>query len=79
MPAQDWRMASDVPADHDPSSGEPLERRTYNVPEAARILGVGRNGIYELVRSGRLRALRLGAEGHRIVIPRDAIDELLAS
>jgi excisionase family DNA binding protein len=67
-----------VPADTDLALGKLLERRTYNVREAAQILGVGRNNVYELVRSGRLRALRLGAEGHRIVIPRDAIDELLA-
>jgi excisionase family DNA binding protein len=54
------------------------ERRTYTVREAAKVLGVGRNGVYELVRSGRLGSLRLGAEGHRIVIPRDAVERLLA-
>ena len=72
-------MSADIPGDRDSSPDDALERRTYKVAEAARILGVGRNGIYDLVRSGRLRALRLGAEGHRIVIPRDAIDELLAT
>jgi excisionase family DNA binding protein len=71
-------MSADVPDSHDLSPDDALQRRTYRVTEAARILGVGRNGVYELVRSGRLRALHLGAEGHRIVIPRDAIDELLA-
>lgn len=71
-------MSADIPLSPDSSPNDALQRRTYNVAEAARILGVGRNGIYALVRSGRLRALRLGAEEHRIVIPRDAIDELLA-
>lgn len=71
-------MSTDVPEGPDSSPSDVLQRRTYNVAEAARVLGVGRNGVYALVRSGRLRALRLGAEGHRIVIPRDAIDELLS-
>ena len=71
-------MSTDVPEPNDSSPSDALQRRTYNVTEAALVLGVGRNGVYALVRSGRLRALRLGAEGHRIVIPRDAIDELLA-
>jgi excisionase family DNA binding protein len=57
----------------------PPVRRTYTVPEAAKILGVGRRSVYELVRVGRLRALRLGAAGHRILIPQDAVDELLQS
>jgi len=71
-------MSTDSTERPNPPRAAPSERRTYNVAEAAAVLGVGRNGVYELVRSGRLRALRLGAEGHRIVIPRDAIDELLA-
>jgi len=55
-----------------------LERRTYTAAEAARVLGIGRRGVYELVRAGRLGALRLGAEGHRILIPHDAVERLLA-
>jgi excisionase family DNA binding protein len=49
-----------------------------SVSEAAKLLGVGRRSVYELVRVGRLRAVRLGAEGHRMQIPRDAIEALLA-
>ena len=56
----------------------PGPSRTYSVRQAAQVLGVGRNAIYELVRTGQLGALRLGAEGHRIVIPHDAVERLLA-
>jgi excisionase family DNA binding protein len=54
------------------------ERRTLTVPEAARALGVGKNTAYELVRQGRLRALRLGPQGRRLVVPVGEIDRLLA-
>jgi excisionase family DNA binding protein len=67
-----------VPGQAESHGAVPLERRTYTVREAAQILGVGRNAVYELVRTGRLGALRLGAEGHRIVVPRDAVERLLA-
>lgn len=33
---------------------------TVSVPEAARMLGIGRNMAYDLVRSGRLPHLRFG-------------------
>jgi excisionase family DNA binding protein len=56
-----------------------LERRTYTVKEAAAVLGIGRNAVYELVHSGQLGVLRLGAQGHRMLIPKDAIECLLAA
>ena len=40
------------------------------VPEAARLLQIGRDRIYELVASGRLPALHFG---RTIRIPRDAL------
>ena len=40
------------------------------VPEASNILRVGRHAVYELVRCGRLRSLKIGRQ---IRIPRDAI------
>lgn len=33
---------------------------TVSVPEAARLLGIGRNTAYELVRLGRLPHVRIG-------------------
>ena len=48
---------------------------TMTVVEAATALGVSRSTAYECVRTGQLRAVRLG---RRLVVPRSAIDELLA-
>ena len=44
--------------------------------EAARILGIGRNSIYALLRCGALRSIRVGK---LIKIPRAALDEYLQS
>ena len=44
------------------------------VPEASTVLRVGRHAVYELVRCGRLRSLKIGRQ---IRIPRDAISAFL--
>lgn len=44
------------------------------IEEAARLLGIGRNGCYALADDGRLTVLRLG---RRIVVPREALQRLL--
>lgn len=49
-------------------------RLTVYVAEAAELLGLGRNTTYDLVRSGRLRSVRVG---RRLVIPRSEIDAFL--
>ena len=49
-------------------------RQTYTVAEVAKILGIGRNTAYESCRAGEIRTIRVGG---RILIPRQAIDELL--
>jgi excisionase family DNA binding protein len=50
---------------------EPL---TLSVPEAAKLLGVSPDLVYDLVAVGELPALRLG---RRIVVPRRALEELV--
>lgn len=50
---------------------EPL---TYSVTEAAQVLGISRTTAYECVRTGELRAVRLG---RRLVVPKTAITALL--
>ena len=50
-------------------------RLTYTVEEAATALGISRGLAYEMVREGRLPALRLGQR--RLIIPRAALEGLL--
>jgi excisionase family DNA binding protein len=54
---------------------EPFERRTLSVSEAARILGISRAHAYDCVRTGDLPSIALG---RRVVVPRQALEELLA-
>jgi len=49
--------------------------RCLRVEEAARLLNVGRSTVYDLIRSGRLRSVKIG---RRRLVPRDALDALLA-
>lgn len=51
-----------------------MDRATYTVEEAARILGIGRGSAYEAVRRKNLPVLRIGK---RILIPRVALEGLL--
>ena len=46
----------------------------FDVPELGKFLGIGRNGAYQLVRSGRVKALRVG---RKIRIPRHAVLQFL--
>jgi excisionase family DNA binding protein len=54
---------------------EKLERRTYTVSETCAVLGVSRNMGYEVVRTGCIRAIKIGK---RVVIPRSEMERLLA-
>jgi excisionase family DNA binding protein len=47
------------------------------IPEAAEALGISRGLAYELARRGELPVLRLGSK--RLVVPRQALEELLSS
>ena len=52
------------------------ERLVWTVAEAGRLLGISRARAYELVARGELPHLRLG---RRVVVPKHAIEVLLAS
>ena len=54
---------------------EPLERRTFTVREAAKVLGIGRDATYLAVQTGTIPSIRVG---RRVVIPREAIQRILA-
>lgn len=47
---------------------------TLRVEELMPILGIGRNTAYELVRSGRLRSIRVGRQ---VRIPQERADRVL--
>ena len=50
------------------------ERLTLTVTEAAELLGVSRNSLYEAVRRNEIPHLRIG---RRIVIPRRQLENML--
>ena len=51
------------------------EKLTLTVSEAAQVLGLSRNSCYQAVETGTLPSLRIGK---RILIPRFALERLLA-
>ena len=52
------------------------ERLAHSVEAAAKRLSCGRTTVFELIRDGRLKAVRLNG---RTLIPEEALRELLAS
>lgn len=48
---------------------------SLRVEDLMPILGIGRNTAYELVRSGKIRSIRIGRQ---LRIPKDAIQDYLA-
>lgn len=50
-------------------------RQTLTVEEAAALLGIGRNTAYQAAANGELPVIRIG---RRLLIPRAALDRLLA-
>lgn len=51
-----------------------MSRLTYNVADAAEILGVSPGLLYSQVRNGQLRAIRFG---RKVVITRATLEEIL--
>jgi len=54
----------------------PMDRLAYSPSETAKLIGVGRTTVYELIGNGSLETVKLGS---RRLITRDAIDRLLAA
>ena len=53
-----------------------MEKQTFSVPETARILGIGRHSAYQAVRCGAIPSLKIGK---RILVPRQAVERMLAA
>lgn len=66
------------PISHDPQPVQPdtlLQAKSLYTPaEAAKILGIGTNNIYNLLRSRQLKSIRIG---RLIKVPRTALEEFL--
>ncbi|MGH9890828.1 MAG: helix-turn-helix domain-containing protein [bacterium] len=53
-----------------------MTKLCISVPEAARLLGLGRNSVYEAVGRGEVPAVRIG---RRLVVPIRALEAWLES
>jgi len=54
-----------------------MNRQTLTVPEAAKLLGIGRNTAYSLARQGKLPGVI--ALGKRIVVSKAALEKVLGA
>ena len=50
------------------------DSRTYDIEEAGRLLGIGRNQAYEAAHRGDFPTIRIG---RRLLVPKAALDRLL--
>ena len=48
----------------------------HRVPEACRRLGIGRSALYELIKAGELRAIKIGK---RTLIPETELQKIIAA
>jgi len=53
-----------------------MQKRTYSVEEAAKILGIGRSAAYQAVGTGEIPAIRIGK---RLLVPVQALEQLLST
>ncbi len=53
-----------------------IARRVVSIPEAGRMLGIGRSLAYKMAKEGTIPTLALGAR--RIVVPLAALEKMLA-
>jgi excisionase family DNA binding protein len=51
------------------------DRKTYDVPEAGRLLGISRNAAYDAAKSGQIPTIRIG---NRILVPKAKFDRILS-
>jgi excisionase family DNA binding protein len=58
------------------TTGATQQPRLLRVEEAAQLLGIGRSLAYHLIRTGRLRSIKIGS---RRLVPLAAIDEAISA
>jgi excisionase family DNA binding protein len=52
-----------------------VERRTYSIPEAGKILGISRGAAYDAAKDGSLPTIKIGG---RILVPKAVLDRMLS-
>jgi excisionase family DNA binding protein len=52
-----------------------MTSRLFDIPTTCAALGCGRTTVFNLIKSGQLRTVRIG---RRRLVPTEAIDELIA-
>jgi excisionase family DNA binding protein len=65
-----------ISSSHKAATDTSLQRVCCSIPEAARLLGIGRTSLYALIRDGHLEARKIG---RRTVVLMTSIDRLVAS
>lgn len=53
-----------------------MEKLTYNIKEAAALLGISKNNAYTLAHNGELPVIRFGK---RLLVPKAMLDKMLDS
>ena len=51
-----------------------MDRATYTIEEAAKILGIGRSSAYQAARAGDIPTIRVG---RRLLVPKVALERML--
>jgi excisionase family DNA binding protein len=73
------RKGFSMMADRGEGGGKEQDQRlTYDVEEAGKLLGIGRNQAYEAARSGVIGGVRVVRIGRRMLIPKAPFDRMLA-
>jgi excisionase family DNA binding protein len=57
-----------------PRESGPAGKLAYRVPEACHLLGIGRTSLYELVRDGKLKLVKIAG---RTLVPHSELERLL--
>lgn len=68
-----WRTSAQPPTD--PTRGRVPEKRLLSVEEAAACMSIGRDAVFDLIRTGGLRSITIGS---RRLIAVTAIDDYIA-
>ena len=76
--ASQGRLLKMPPSTDKPSTDKPVTSLDdlplfLTVEQTAAVLGIGRNTIYDMVRSGRIKSVRLG---RKIRIPKSALNSI---